>query len=87
MLGAFALRVLSDVPGASEKWSGRLVLSPHLGLVQRGVVTTSSPTRTFPTMHAGHWLAARTGTVGFLARELMPELLVLLEELHTDRGD
>ncbi|MGS0687338.1 NAD(P)H-hydrate dehydratase [Nakamurella sp. GG22] len=160
VLDAFALGVLNDVPAASEKWSGRLVLTPNVTELERltglddaaldepealpaavrtaasrfGAVVTchnviadpdgrcwqASPNciglgtsgsgdvlagaiagllargadpiqaacwGTYLHLHAGHRLAARTGTVGFLARELMPELPVLLEELHTDPGD
>ncbi len=69
--------------GLGTSGSGDVLAGAVLGLLGRGADATQAACwGTYLHLNAGHRLAARVGTVGFLARELMAELPPLLEELH-----
>jgi ADP-dependent NAD(P)H-hydrate dehydratase len=69
--------------GLGTSGSGDVLAGAVVGLLARGADPVQAACwGTYLHLNAGHRLAARTGTVGFLASELMAELPVLLEELH-----
>ncbi len=73
--------------GLGTSGSGDVLAGAIVGLLARGADPAQAACwGTYLHLHAGHRLARRVGTVGFLARELMPELPVLLEDLHSDSG-
>jgi hydroxyethylthiazole kinase-like uncharacterized protein yjeF len=69
--------------GLGTSGSGDVLAGAVLGLLGRGAEPAQAACwATYLHLNAGHRLAGRIGTVGFLARELTDELPVQLEELH-----